>query len=300
MTELPTTGRTRSRTALITPEHSEMGFGYPRCFHGGRSVYTVISPRAKGLTIGVNMNPDRFCNFNCVYCEVHGQKPSVPSPCDADTASQELERLLQLSLSGGMNQLDCYRDLPEDLLDLKEVTLSGDGEPTCCPNFSEVVGAVIRLRALGKFPFFKIVLVTNASGLLEQEVEAGLKQLTSRDEIWAKLDAGSQEWMDRVNQSNVPIETILANILAVGKARDIVIQTLFPALQNSPPPSAEVGTYIDRLLQLKTQGARISQVQVYSAHRPTTHALCAHLPLRTLSQIARRIRDATGLNVEVY
>lgn len=289
-----------SDSVIDASDVNEMGFGYPRYFHGGRSVYTVISPRAKGLTIGVNLNPDRYCNFDCVYCEVHGPKPETPSPCDVEAASLELERLLSLSLSGLLGQMECYRTVPNELLALQEVTLSGDGEPTLCPNFSEVVGAVIRLRALGRFPFFKIVLVTNASGLLLPEVSAGLRMLTSRDEIWAKLDAGTQRWMNQINHPQIDIEEILKNIRTVGTQRDIVIQTLFPLLQKSPPPAAEVEAYIHRLQTLKTQGTRISQVQIYSAHRPTTHAGCDHLPLRTLSQIARQVREETNLHVEVY
>ena len=29
-------------------------------------VYPVISRRSRGLSIGVNLNPDKVCNFDCV------------------------------------------------------------------------------------------------------------------------------------------------------------------------------------------------------------------------------------------
>lgn len=275
-------------------------FGYPRYFHGQRKVYTVISPRARGLAIGVNLNPDRYCNFDCVYCEVTGDKPPTPSLCDVEGTALELENILTMAHDGGLMALPCYQAVPRDLMTLREVTLSGDGEPTQCPNFAEVVAAVVRIRAIGKFPFFKIVLLTNASGLHLPQVQSGLKFLTSQDEIWAKLDAGNQEWMDRINRPGLKLEDILNNILLVGKERSIVIQSLFPLFQNAPPPPREIEAYIQRLRELTEKGARIQLVQIYSAHRPTAHLECGHLPLRTLSQIARQVREGTGLRVEVF
>jgi hypothetical protein len=44
-------------------------------------------------------------------------------------------------------------------------------------------------------------------------VVRGLGLFTSRDEVWAKLEAGTQEYMDRVNRPACPLEKILANIL---------------------------------------------------------------------------------------
>ena len=46
---------------------ADTAFGCSRDFLDGRFVYTVISPRARGLSVGVNMNPDKRCNFDCVY-----------------------------------------------------------------------------------------------------------------------------------------------------------------------------------------------------------------------------------------
>lgn len=275
-------------------------FGYPRRFHGSGCVYTVISPRARGLSIGVNVNRDRYCNFDCVYCEVRGGKPSKASPCDVEATAAELQRVLCLAHSGELARMPCYENVPSDLMQLREVTLSGDGEPTLCPNLSEVVSAVIRVRAVSQFPFFKIVLITNSSGLHLPETQAGLGMFTSQDEIWAKLDAGTQSWMDRINLPRLKLEDIVANIVLVGKQRPIVIQSLFPQVQNAPPPPEEISAYIARLQEIKQAGTRISRVQVYSAHRPAASLDCDHLPLRTLSHIARQVREATGLTVDVF
>jgi len=263
-------------------------------------VYCVVSQRARGLSIGVNMNPDGQCNFDCIYCEVDRRKSKGDSVVDVSKMRTELDHVLGLAISGKLRELPAFHATPADLLALKEVALSGDGEPTLCPNFREVIEGVAHVRAAGKWPFFKIVLITNATGLHLPHVKAGIEILTSYDEIWAKLDAGTQRGMDLVNRSDIRIETVMENIIRLGRERPIVIQSLFPLQRGAEPPVEEIDAYIARLRELRDAGTRIDYVQVYSAHRPAVHPDCAHLPLRSLSAIARRIRDETGLRAEVF
>jgi wyosine [tRNA(Phe)-imidazoG37] synthetase (radical SAM superfamily) len=205
-----------------------------------------------------------------------------------------------LAREGRVRELPGYETVPPELLELKEVALSGDGEPTLCPNFAEVVQAVVHLRAKGAFPFFKIVLITNASALDRPEVRAGLQLFCARDEIWAKLDAGTQEHMNKVNHPGVLLEHVLTNILALARERPVVIQSLFPLIDGEGPSDAEVEQYVEKLRELKDAGAKISLVQVYSAHRPPARKFIGHLPLRRLSYIAQRVREVTGLKAEVF
>jgi len=275
-------------------------FGCPRNFLDNRFVYTVVSPRARGLSVGVNMNPDKHCNFDCAYCEVNRDEPARETVLDVAVMEKELERTLEWVLSGQIRERSHYRSLPDELLQLQHVALSGDGEPTLCPNFVEVVETVVHVRARGRFPFYKLVLITNTSGLDLPAVEQGLRLLTPRDEVWAKLDAGTQDYMNRVNKPDCTLEKVLANIHRLARQRPVVIQSLFPLLNGLEPPESEIEAYVERLKELKTGGAQISLVQIYSATRPTTHSECGHLSLRSLSRIARRVRDVTGLNAEVF
>jgi wyosine [tRNA(Phe)-imidazoG37] synthetase (radical SAM superfamily) len=271
-----------------------------REFLGSHLVYCVISQRARGLSVGVNMNPDGLCNFDCVYCEVDRHKCHGDSKVDVPRMTAELDQVLALATSGRLRELPPFRATPADLLQLKEVALSGDGEPTLCPNFREVIEGVAHVRAAGKWPFFKIVLITNATGLHLPHVRAGIELLTSDDEIWAKLDAGTQRGMDLVNRGDAGIETILENILTLGKKRPVVIQSLFPLMRGEEPLVEEIDAYIARLRELGSAGANIDYVQVYSAHRPAVRPDCGHLPLRSLSNIAKRVREETGLRAEVF
>jgi len=267
---------------------------------GQSLVYCVISQRARGLSIGVNMNPDGLCNFDCVYCEVDRRKSSGDHNVDVARMRLELDQVLDLAMTGRLRDLPPFHVAPADLLELKEVALSGDGEPTLCPNFREVIEGVAHVRAAGRWPFFKIVLITNGTGLQLPHVRSGIEILTSYDEIWVKLDAGTQRGMDLVNRSDVRIETVLENIVNLGKERPIVIQSLFPLLRGEEPLPEEIDAYLERLKALHDAGAKIESIQVYSAHRPAIHPDCGHLPLKSLSKIARRVRDETGLNAEVF
>lgn len=275
-------------------------FEHPRQYLQNKYIYLTMSYRARGLSVGVNLNPDKYCNFDCVYCEVNKQIPGGAKTININELVSELNQTMESICGEGLRQLPFYSDLPAELLELKHIALSGDGEPTLCPQFAEVVQEVAHLRALGKFPFFKITLITNSSGLNLPWVQTGLMLLTSQDEIWAKLDAGTQKYLYKINRTKVPLEEILANIKLIGKRRPIVIQSLFPLINNEYPPEAEIEQYARRLLELKESGAQISYVQVHSARRPVTNPDCSHLPLKVLSNIARVVREMTGLKVEVY
>lgn len=139
------------------------------------------------------MNPDGLCNFDCVYCEVDRRKLRRERVVDVAQMRAELNQLLEMAITGWLRELPPFQNTLVELLKLKEVALSGDGEPTLCPNFREVIEAVAQVRADGKWPFFKIVLITNATGLDLPGVRAGMEILTSYDEIWAKLDAPGEK-----------------------------------------------------------------------------------------------------------
>ena len=172
--------------------------GISRQFLGRRFVYCVISQRARGLSIGINMNPDGRCNFDCIYCEVDRRRMK-PRRLPVRAMVKELKEVLALA-QNDLRCLECFANVPGELLKLKEVALSGDGEPTLCPNFAEIVRSVIHLRSRRLFPLFKIVLITNGSGLNPPEVREGIDLLTNSDEVWAKLDAGTQTFMDAINR----------------------------------------------------------------------------------------------------
>lgn len=270
----------------------------PREFLDNRFVYAVISSRARGLTVGVNMNPNQACNYDCPYCEVVRTPGKPEAKLDLKVLTRELIHVVALAQCGRIHELKPFSAAPAELLVLKEVALSGDGEPSLVANFEEIVKEVLVVRNL--LSPFKLVVITNGSGLHRPTVQRGIDRLSLEDEIWIKLDAGTQAYMHRINGPEASLDTTLRNILIIAKKRPVVIQSLFCALEEEEPREEEITSYIGRLIALKHSGALISQVQVYSACRPPAKPGCKHLPLAQLSHIARRVREETGLNAEVF
>jgi len=275
-------------------------FGVSRNYFNNRFVYLVVSQRARGLSIGVNLNPDKHCNFKCAYCEIDCSTPARDWVVDLQVMAAELENFLGLVRENRIAELPGFGHLPPDLLQLKEVALSGDGEPTLCPQFADVIEEVVRTRARGLLPFFKIVLITNTAGLPRAEVRKAVKSLNSRDEIWVKLDAGTQAYMNKVNVPDITLDNVMSNILSMARERPVVIQSLFPLIRGQEAPPEEIEQYVQRLKELKAGGAQISLAQIYSAHRPPFLSDCGHAPLKSLYHIARRVRAVAGLKAEVF
>ncbi len=270
----------------------------PREFLGNRFVYAVVSSRARGLSIGVNVNPNQACNYDCPYCEVVRTPEKSELKLDLKVLARELIHVVALAQCGRLCDLKPFSSLPPELLGLQEVALSGDGEPSLVSNFDEIVKEVIVIRRL--LSHFKLVVITNGAGLHRPTVQRGIDRLSPEDEIWIKLDAGTEEYMRHVNGPEASMETTLRGILSVAQRRPVVIQSLFCTLEEEDPTEEEITAYIQRLAYLQGEGAQISMVQIYSASRPPARTGCKHLPLAQLSHIARRVREETGLSAEVF
>jgi len=276
----------------------QTAFSQPRQYRARRLVYTVVSSRAGGLLIGVNLNPDRACNFDCAYCEVNRDATAARAECDIDAMVEDVDRLMA-ELAEHLPAA-AFGEPEEDSGRPLHVAISGDGEPTLAPQFEEAVDALVHLRVRGRHPFFKLVLITNASGLDRAETRQGLRRFNSQDEIWAKLDGGTQERLDQVNGGEANLERSLKNILDLARRRPVIVQSLFPAIRGVGPSEGEIEDYAARLKELKDAGADIPLVQICSATRPSARPENSHLPLKTLSGIARRVRSVAGLRAEVF
>jgi wyosine [tRNA(Phe)-imidazoG37] synthetase (radical SAM superfamily) len=260
----------------------------------------MFSPRAGGLSIGINLNPDKACNFNCVYCDVDRTRPAQGSHLDADVVVSELiETFGELKINL-LQQDPAFSRMPGDLLLPRQIALSGEGEPTLAPQFREIVEAIVHVRAVGRIPFLPVVLITNGSKLHDLNVDAAIQLLTRHDQVWIKLDGGTDDYLEELNKPCITVDQLLANILFLSRRREVVIQSMFPSIQGTGPSRAQVVAYAERLAELKDAGAKIKLVQIYSAHRVPQNSGIGHLPLASLSAIAETVREVSGLKAEVF
>ena len=264
--------------------------------------YPVISRRSRGLSLGVNLNPDKACNFDCVYCEVDRRTPPRRKDLDLDLLEQELGVLLALATSGEIYRTPPFDSARPEQRRLNDIAFSGDGEPTTLRGFPEVIERVARLKAERGLDAVKLVLITDSSRLQAPEVVQGLATLmANQGEIWAKLDAGTEAFYREICRSQVPFQRILDNLLATARRWPICIQTLFLEWQGLGPSAAELEAYCGRLEQLLAQGGHLQAIQLYTVARPTPEVAARPLPAPSLDAIAATLRSRLPeLPVEVY
>ena len=259
-----------------------------------RYVYAVVSRRARGLSIGVNLNPDKACNFDCPYCQVDRTTPGGPSRVDVADMAAELEDLLRRA-AGELWATPPFDTVVPELRRLADVAFAGDGEPTTPPEFPAAARAAREARDR-LAPGVPLRLLTNATLLHKDRVRAALPEF---DELWCKLDAGTETYFQVVDGTRLPLRRILDNLLLVARERPIVVQSLFLTLDGVGPDDAEIGAWVDRLRVIVAQGGRIDHVQVYTVARAPSDPRCGPLDPKRLDAIAARARDA-GLAAAVY
>jgi wyosine [tRNA(Phe)-imidazoG37] synthetase (radical SAM superfamily) len=272
-----------------------------RTFADNLYVYAVVSRRSKGVSIGLNLNPDKVCNFDCVYCQVDRTTPGPVRDVDLGRLRDELEDILDRVLSGQLFEEAHFRQTPETLRRLNDIAFSGDGEPTTCPKFPEIVEMVAEIKKRRGLDGVKLVLITNATMFQRERVGQGLKMLlANNDEIWAKLEAGTEEYYRRIDRTPIPFQRILDNITKVSCVTPIVIQALFLRLHGEPPTQEELEAFCDRLGEIVRAGGTIKLVQVYTVARKPAEEYVAPLSAAEVDAIVALVRERTGLAAEPF
>ncbi len=274
---------------------------HERSFDANRFVYPVLSRRSRGLSIGVNLNPDKVCNFDCIYCQVDRTRQSETEFVETDGLLAELGEMLDLAASGEIFRTAKFRDTPAHLRRLNDIAFSGDGEPTTYRNFDEIIAACAAQKRARGLDDVKLVLITNASMFHRPHVQRGLAILDANNgEIWAKLEAGTPEYFQLVDRTPIPFQQILDNIAAAARVRPLVIQALFMRVAGEPPSEAELEAFCDRLNEITATGGQLKLVQVYTVARRPAEDFVASLSDAEVDAIVALVRQRTGLVAEAF
>jgi len=145
------------------------------------------------------------------------------------------------------------------------------------------------------------VLITNASCLNRLRVQEAIDLMYSYNgEVWAKLDAGSENYFHKISQSHIPLNDILGNIIMTARKHPVVIQSCFNRLAGTLPSHDEISLYCSRLKEILDYGGMIRLVQLYTVARPPAEEFVTHLSENELNLIAQKVRETTGLPAEVF
>ncbi|QDU35331.1 Radical SAM superfamily protein [Poriferisphaera corsica] len=253
-------------------------------------VYPVISRRSGGLSIGINLNVNNACNFDCIYCCVdRSQEPEVKK-VDLTIVRAELDALLQEIINGNIWQHPKFKDVPQKLRRVNDIAFSGNGEPTTYNAFGEAIRLIIDLITKHKLDETKIVLITNATVLNRDSVIDAISEMMAHNgEIWAKLDAGTEAYYQLVDRTRVPFDRVLNNITAIAQRHPIVIQTMLMQVLNQPMPATEFDTYLDRLEDIIRADGQIKSVQLYSVARETAEDYVSPVTDQQLDDYAAKL-----------
>jgi wyosine [tRNA(Phe)-imidazoG37] synthetase (radical SAM superfamily) len=274
---------------------------HPRLFQENRFVYPVLSRRSQGISVGVNLNPDKVCNFDCIYCQVDRRSAAVTRFVETDRLLVELDQTLGLVESGRLYDDERFAAAPGALRRLNDIAFSGDGEPTTYRNIDEIVAAVAALKQRRGLDRVKMIMITNASMFHRPHVRDALAILDrNQGEIWAKLDAGTEDYYHRVDRTTIPFRRILTNLREAARVRPLVIQSLFMQVEGTGPSPSEVTAYCERLDELLKAGGAIDRVQVYTIARRPAEDFVAPLSAAEVEAIAAQVRDRVGVRVEAY
>lgn len=267
-------------------------------------VYPVVSRRSKGLSIGINLNPDKRCNYSCVYCQVDRSQHRRLTQVHLDILHDELHLALEEATSGRLWQESRFASTPLEMRRINDIAFSGDGEPTCLPEFDKAVASAA--DALAEFPDVKarLLVITNATNLESPQFQRALPVLQANNgEIWVKLDAGTQEYFEQVNRpgQGITLDKIVTGISSVAKQMPVVVQSLFFKLKDTPPSPQEIRAYCQRIRDIRDAGGQIRLIQIHTIARPPQESYVEGLADPKLDALAEVVRTALpGMAVETY
>jgi len=259
-----------------------------RKFEDFRFVYPVISRRAKGLSIGINCTPNGMCSYGCVYCQVNKKNVSAKIP-SVDEIISELKEILSIYHKTKLSEH--FPRVEEKNRILKDIALSGDGEPTLYPHFAQLCK---QLKEISEIP--KLVLITNAMQMEKIQDFSG--------EIWGKLDAGTDEWLDFINrpQKKINMELIENNLKFAVSKFPLRIQTMLCEAKGRIPNETDIESYAEIVQRIhQTKPENLLSVQLYSVVRQTAENSVKPLSMEFLENVKFILqKKISSLSVEVF
>jgi wyosine [tRNA(Phe)-imidazoG37] synthetase (radical SAM superfamily) len=235
-------------------------------------VYPVVSRRAGGVSVGINLNVNNACNWACVYCQVPDLKRGGPPDTDLVLLGQELDAVLAEILE----QDFLATRVGENMRRLADVAFSGNGEPTASPQFEQAVEVVVQALGardlLGQVP---IRLITNGSLVHRSAVQRGIRRLgTASGEVWFKVDRISPAGMRTVNQIAATPEQVKRRLALCSSLAPTWLQSCWFGFDSSEVDGEDFQRYLEFVADVQEY---IEGVHLYGIARPSLQPAAGRL-----------------------
>jgi wyosine [tRNA(Phe)-imidazoG37] synthetase (radical SAM superfamily) len=262
-----------------------------------RYVYPVVSRRAGGVSVGINLNTNNACNWRCIYCQVPELHRGAAPAVDMAVLENELRDFLVELQHGDFMQ----SRVPEGARRINDIALSGNGEPTSCAEFVQVIDLIERVRRETGLPdAVKTVLITNGSLMYRKSVRQGLRDMAKLNgEVWFKLDRASEAGMQRVNDIRIGLDKVRGNLAAAIASCPTWLQTCWFALDGVAPSRQDEDDYLEFVAALLGDGHRPQGVLLYSLARPSLQPEAPRLSALTEAQLQGFAERIAGLGLPV-
>jgi wyosine [tRNA(Phe)-imidazoG37] synthetase (radical SAM superfamily) len=249
-------------------------------------IFGPVKSRRLGISLGVNTLPlnVKHCTFNCLYCECGWTKPKSQA-CLTYPSRDDIREALDIKLITMRSK--------HAMLDT--ITFAGNGEPTLHKDFSGIIDDTIELRNK-YYPDAGIAVLSNASLIGKDDIANALLKV---DRNILKLDAGTEETFQKINNPRIPItlKEIIQNLQAF--RNQMIIQTLFTrgtyhgeAFDNTT--EEEISAWLEHIKFLQPR-----LVMIYPIARATPAEDVEKLDFDELQAIAQKV-EALGIAAEVY
>ena len=230
-------------------------------------MYPVLSRRAGGLSIGINFNTNNACNWRCIYCQVPDLVRGAAPEMDFVVLGQELHFFLDFVLNGDF--FDQF-NVPQSQRVIKDIAISGNGEPTSLKYFDQAVALIGRIATEMKvLPKSHFVLISNGSLMHQNCVQEGLKILHSyQGEVWFKLDSATELGRKTINDSRQANTKTLESLKISSDLCETYLQACmlkYPAYEEEKEQKA----YLDLLTEIKQRQFKVKKVMLYTLARPS-------------------------------
>ena len=261
---------------------------------GMKYVYPVVSRRAGGVSIGINLNTNNACNWAGVYCQVPNLTRGGPPPANLDQLENELRDFLHEITTGDF----LAREAPPEARRLMDIAFSGNGEPTSAPEFADAVECVGRL--IGEFGLqdsVKLRLITNGSLLFRPIVRRGIAAIGEfKGEVWFKLDQATEAGIERVNGVRLTPEKVRESLLICAGLAPTWVQTCYFAVDGQEASDTEQAAYLELIASVRE---KIKGVHLYGLARPSLQPEASRLSNLSTEHFQRFAKSVSSLGIEV-
>jgi wyosine [tRNA(Phe)-imidazoG37] synthetase (radical SAM superfamily) len=229
-----------------------------------RNIFGPVASRRLGLSLGVDLIPNKACTYDCIYCQLGPTLEKTVTRREYIPTSELLAEFEQTLAA--VDRFDY-------------VTITGSGEPTLHAACGDII------RTIKTMTHAPVAILTNGSLLWDPEVR---EDVAAADVAIPSLDAGTPESFRLVNRPHAAIafDAMVEGLVAFRAEfpGQIWLEVfLLDGINADPEELDRIADHVRRIAP--------DRVQINTATRPASEPSAVAVPLEDLRAMAARFGD---------